>query len=57
MSRSPCTKPGNHHQRCGVKGSYDRLKPKGEKFLSFDFSGGMALEELMILIHKKGLAF
>lgn len=40
-----------------VKGSYDRLKPKGEKFLTFDFSGGVALEDLMIHIHKKGLAF
>lgn len=38
-----------------VTGSYDRLKPKGEKFLSFDFSGGMALEDVTILRHKKGL--
>lgn len=40
-----------------VTGTYDRLKPKGEKFLSFDFSGAMALEEVMILTRKKGLPF
>ena len=38
-----------------VTGSYDRLKPKGERFVSFDFSGGMALEDVMVLTHKKGL--
>ncbi len=38
-----------------VTGSYDRLKPKGERFLSFDFSGGLALEDVMVLSHKKGL--
>ncbi|MCK4990638.1 MAG: AsmA family protein, partial [Bacteroidales bacterium] len=27
-----------------VSGSYDRLKPKGQKFLSFDFAGGLSLE-------------
>lgn len=40
-----------------VTGTYDRLKPKGEKFLSFDFSGGMAFEDLMLLSHKNGLPF
>jgi len=39
-----------------VTGSYDRLKPKGERFLSFDFSGGMALEDVMVLSHKNALA-
>ena len=39
-----------------ITGTYDRLKPKGEKFLSFDFSGGVTLEEVMIQFHKKGLA-
>jgi hypothetical protein len=38
-----------------ITGSYDRLKPKGEKFLSFDFSGGMALEDVTIVSHKNGL--
>jgi hypothetical protein len=38
-----------------ITGSYDRLKPKGEKFLSFDFSGGVALEDVSILRHKNGL--
>jgi hypothetical protein len=39
-----------------VTGSYDRLKPKGERFLSFDFSGGLSLEDVMVLRQKKGLA-
>jgi len=38
-----------------VNGSYDRLKPKGEKFLSFDFSGGMAFEDVTIISHKNAL--
>jgi len=38
-----------------ITGSYDRLKPKGEKFLSFDFSGGVALEDVMIVTRKNGL--
>lgn len=38
-----------------VKGSYDRLKPKGKKFLSFDFSGGLALEDVTLVSHKDGL--
>jgi hypothetical protein len=40
-----------------VTGTYDRLKPKGEKFMSFDFSGGMALEDVTIVSRKKGLPF
>lgn len=38
-----------------VTGTYDRLRPKGEKFLSFDFSGGMAFEDVMLVSHKTGL--
>ena len=40
-----------------VKGSYDRLKPKGEKFLALDFSGGLALENILIMIHEDGVPF
>ena len=40
-----------------VAGSYDRLKPKGEKFLAFDFSGGLALEDVTIVTHQNGLPF
>ena len=40
-----------------VKGSYDRLKPPGEKFLALDFSGGLALEDVLIRIHEKGAPF
>jgi len=35
-----------------VSGSYDRLKPKGQKFLAFDFAGGLSLEDVMFRIHK-----
>ncbi|MBE9518012.1 MAG: AsmA family protein [Bacteroidetes bacterium] len=35
-----------------VSGSYDRLKPKGQKFLTFDFAGGLSLEEVGFKIHK-----
>jgi hypothetical protein len=40
-----------------VTGSYDRLKPKGQKFLSFDFEGGLAMEDVMIRIHRKDIPF
>ena len=40
-----------------VKGSYDRLKPPGEKFLALDFSGGLALEDVLIMINEKGAPF
>ncbi len=39
----------------GITGSYDRLKPKGERFLSFDFSGGLALEDVSLIFRKNGL--
>jgi len=40
-----------------VSGSYDRLKPKGQKFLAFDFAGGLSLEEVMFRIHKDDTPF
>jgi len=40
-----------------VSGSYDRLKPKGEKFLAFDISGAIGFQELMVLIRKDDLPF
>jgi AsmA-like C-terminal region len=40
-----------------VSGSYDRLKPKGEKFLALGFSGGLALEEVLIMADEDGAPF
>jgi hypothetical protein len=40
-----------------VSGSYDRLKPKGQRFLAFDFAGGLSLEDVMFRIHKEDMAF
>jgi len=40
-----------------VSGSYDRLKPPGEKFLAFDISGGIALEDVMVQISGEGIPF
>lgn len=40
-----------------VSGSYDRLKPKGEKFLAFDVSGSLAFREVMVEIRKGDLPF
>ena len=40
-----------------ASGSYDRQKPKGEKFLALDISGGMALEDVMVRITKEGIPF
>jgi len=40
-----------------VSGSYDRLKPKGQKFLAFDFAGGLSLEDVMFRIHKNDIPF
>ncbi|MEN8227173.1 MAG: AsmA-like C-terminal region-containing protein [Bacteroidota bacterium] len=40
-----------------VSGSYDRLKPPGEKFLEFDVSGELSLEEVMVRITKEGTPF
>jgi len=40
-----------------VTGSYDRLKPRGEKFLAFDVSGTLSLDEVRIEIRKGDLSF
>ncbi len=40
-----------------ISGSYDRLKPPGEKFLALDFSGGLALEDVLIVTQKNGAPF
>lgn len=40
-----------------VSGTYDRLKPKGQKFLAIDFSGGLSMEDVMFRIHKDDIAF
>ena len=40
-----------------VSGSYDRLKPRGRKFLAFDFFGGLSLEDVMYRIHKGDAPF
>jgi hypothetical protein len=38
-----------------VAGSYDRHQPRGKKFLAFDLSGGIALEDILILFTKQGI--
>ncbi len=48
---------GTIYSDINVSGSYDRLKPKGQKFLAFDFSGGLSLEEVMFRIHKDDTPF
>lgn len=40
-----------------VSGSYDRLKPRGEKFLAFDVSGTLSFQEIMVMIHQGDRAF
>jgi hypothetical protein len=40
-----------------ASGSYDRLKPKGQKFLAFDFAGGLSLEDVMFRIHRDDTPF
>lgn len=40
-----------------VSGSYDRQKPKGERFPVFDISGGIALEDVMLRIDPKMIPF
>ncbi len=40
-----------------VKGSYDRLKPKGEKFIKLDLSGHMAIHQSKVTIRKGDLPF
>jgi len=40
-----------------VSGSYDRLKPRGQRFLAFDIAGGVALEDVMVQITEAGIPF
>ena len=40
-----------------VSGSYDRQKPKGEKFPVFDISGGFVLEDVMLRIDSEMAPF
>ena len=40
-----------------VSGTYDRLKPKGERFLTFDFEGGLSLEDVLFRIHPGDTPF
>lgn len=40
-----------------VSGSYDRLQPPGKKFLAFDISGGVSLEDVTFSMTKKGIPF
>jgi len=40
-----------------VTGSYDRLKPKGQKFISLDVSGDLAIHQTEVTISKGGLPF
>lgn len=40
-----------------VSGSYDRLKPRGEKFLAFDVNGGVSLDNVMVRFTEDGLPF
>ncbi len=40
-----------------VKGAYDRLKPRGEKFLAFDISGGLSLNDVTVRIADRGTSF
>ncbi len=40
-----------------VSGSYDRLKPRGNRFVALDLSGGVSLEEVAVRITKGGIPF
>jgi len=40
-----------------VSGSYDRLEPRGKRFIAFDISGGIALEDVMVGITEEGIPF
>ena len=48
---------GTIYSDISVSGSYDRLKPKGQKFLAIDFAGGLSMEDVMFRIHKKDIPF
>lgn len=40
-----------------VSGTYDRQKPKGDKFPAFDITGGIALEDVSLRIKAKMIPF
>lgn len=40
-----------------VSGSYDRLKPRGRRFIEFDLNGGIALEDVTLKITESGIPF
>lgn len=40
-----------------VSGAYNRQKPRGSKFLAFDISGGVSLEDVMVRITADGIPF
>lgn len=40
-----------------VTGSYDRNQPKGDRFATFDLSGGVDLEEVSVQIRKGSMPF
>jgi len=40
-----------------LKGSYERLNPPGERFISFDLTGGVSLEDVMFQIGKESTPF
>ena len=40
-----------------VTGSYDRLKPRGHRFIEFDITGGISLEDVSARIKKGGVSF
>jgi uncharacterized protein involved in outer membrane biogenesis len=48
---------GTIYSDISVSGSYDRLKPKGQRFLAIDFEGGLSLEDVMFRIHRDDLPF
>lgn len=48
---------GTIYTDISISGSYDRQKPKGQKFLAIDFAGGLSMEDVMFRIHKGDLPF
>jgi hypothetical protein len=40
-----------------VEGSLDRLRPRGHRFLEFDITGGISLEEVSARINQDGASF
>ncbi len=40
-----------------ASGTFNRQQPRGKKFLSLDISGGITLEDVMVLMEKEGIPF